>query len=291
MADSHKSSAPWKVSFSCVLGSCALGWFPKGNFKCRQCLWWILQRVPGQTAVKPSKGRLLCKGTAKAHLCSVIPFRNQDLTLHWCRPAFAKGIDWGGGGAARARGLWSHVEARPRPVVGPGLVGRCLPRKCLSSADSCWHGGGPSKMALRPGAGASGAAGAGAGPGGAGRWVGGAGRGTGGAGRWVGGMGRWGRAHGRQLRGAGVLGTRGERAPVQAPPHLSRGLERPRFPSRLFGLGLELLLERRLWQPGHKAAGAFLRVSAVIVFPPLERPVLSFFFSKRTNRKTWRPLN
>lgn len=101
-------------------------------------------------------------------------------------------------------------------------------------------------MALRPGAGASGAAGAGAGPGGAGRWVGGAGRGTGGAGRWVGGMGRWGRAHGRRLRGAGVLGTRGERAPVKAPPHLSRGLERPRFPSRLFGLGLELLLERRL---------------------------------------------
>ncbi|XP_052615677.1 synergin gamma isoform X10 [Peromyscus californicus insignis] len=75
------------------------------------------------------------------------------------------------GRAARARGLWSHVGARPRPVVGPGLVGRCLPRKCLSSADSCWHGGGPSKMALRPGAGASGAAGAGAGPGGAGSFM------------------------------------------------------------------------------------------------------------------------
>lgn len=148
------------------------------------------------------------------------------------------------GRAARALGFWSHVDARPRPVVGPGLVGRCLPRKCLSSADSCWHGGGPSKMALRPGAGAGGAAGAGAGPGG--------------AGRWVGGVGRWGRAHGRRLRGAGVLGTRGERAPVQAPPHLSRGLERPRFPSRVFRL--ELLLERRLWQSGHKAGGTFLSV-------------------------------
>lgn len=41
---------------------------------CKEC--------QGQTAVKPSKGRLLCKGTAKEHLCSAIQFRNQDVTLH-----------------------------------------------------------------------------------------------------------------------------------------------------------------------------------------------------------------
>lgn len=132
----------------------------------------------------------------------------------------------------------------PAPSSAPTWWGGVCPGSACLWLTAAGAAASRSKMALRPGAGASGAAGAGAGPGGAGRWVGGAGRGTGGAGKWVGGMGKWGRAQGRRLRDASVLGTRGERTRVQAPPHLPRGLERPRVPSRL--AGLELLLERRL---------------------------------------------
>lgn len=194
------------------------------------------------------------------------------------------------GRAARAPGLWSHVDARPRPVFGPGLVGRCLPRKCLSSVDSCWHSGGPSKMALRPGAGAGGAAGAGAGPGGAGRWVGGVERGAGPAGP-AGGSAGW--AGGAGLTGGGC-GARASWGPAGSAllcrrRRTCRGASSTRVSLPGF-LGFSYC-----WSEGCDSLVTKLEepswASVVIVFPLLERPILSFFFSKRTNRKIWRPLN
>lgn len=105
----------------------------------------MLKRVPGKTAVKPSKGR-----QDPELLCSVTQFKNQVLILHRCRPAFAKGLRPSPAAVPRSpQCLNSAACRRGAPLVpeGSGVTWTLGPAP--SSAPAWWGGVCPGSACLR----------------------------------------------------------------------------------------------------------------------------------------------